>query len=229
MSVTTLRILIFTLFPLILGGAVILFDKATSTRERKLEATLIFLFGLGVGGAGIANFIAHFFLSDIVAESIGWEAGSPFQPGGGFREPADRPAWHHRDQPAGWVPGGDCDRGDDFRRGRYDRAYHGHPGDWQPGTREHHPERRQPAQAGAADPLSGRHAAGRSPTGFRSRFNRVRKLAGGAAAGIRSYNHHYGHSLWSRVWVGSSLAGYRNRGLDQLCRAWGCVEALAVP
>jgi hypothetical protein len=79
MSVTTLRILIFTLFPLILGGAVILFDKATSTRERKLEATLIFLFGIGVGGAGIANFIAHFFLSDIVAESIGWEAGSPFQ------------------------------------------------------------------------------------------------------------------------------------------------------
>ena len=79
MSVTALRILIFTLFPLILGGAVILFDKATSTRERKLEATLIFLFGLGVGGAGIANFIAHFFLSDIVAESIGWEAGSPFQ------------------------------------------------------------------------------------------------------------------------------------------------------
>lgn len=79
MSVTALRILIFTLLPLILGGAVILFDKATSTRERKLEVTLIFLFGLGVGGAGITNFAAHFFLSDIVAESIGWETGSPFQ------------------------------------------------------------------------------------------------------------------------------------------------------
>ena len=30
-------------------------------------------------GAGIANFLAHFSISDIVAESIGWEAGSPFQ------------------------------------------------------------------------------------------------------------------------------------------------------
>ena len=79
MSITALRIFIFTLLPLILGGTVILFDKATSTRERKLEVTLIFLFGLGVGGAGIANFAAHFFLSDIVAESIGWETGSPFQ------------------------------------------------------------------------------------------------------------------------------------------------------
>ena len=79
MSITALRILIFTLLPLVLGGTVILFDKATSTRERKLEVTLIFLFGLGVGGAGIANFAAHFFLSDIVAESIGWETGSPFQ------------------------------------------------------------------------------------------------------------------------------------------------------
>ncbi len=39
----------------------------------------LLLFALGVAGAGIANFLAHFFLSDIVAESIGWEAGSPFQ------------------------------------------------------------------------------------------------------------------------------------------------------
>jgi hypothetical protein len=40
---------------------------------------LIFLFGLGMGGSGIAGFFAHFFLSDTVAESIGWETGSPFQ------------------------------------------------------------------------------------------------------------------------------------------------------
>jgi len=40
---------------------------------------LIFLFAIGVAGAGISNFLAHFFLSDIVAESIGWEAGSPLQ------------------------------------------------------------------------------------------------------------------------------------------------------
>jgi len=84
MSVTALRIFIFSLLPLILAGAVILLDRATSTRERKLEVTLIFMFGLGVGGAGIANFAGHLFLSDIVAESIGWESGNPFQLEVGF-------------------------------------------------------------------------------------------------------------------------------------------------
>lgn len=79
MSLTALRIFIFSLLPLLMAGVVILLDKSTSTRERKLEVLLIFLFGLGMGGSGIAGFFAHFFLSDLVAESIGWEAGSPFQ------------------------------------------------------------------------------------------------------------------------------------------------------
>lgn len=54
-------------------------DKAANTRERKLEALMIFFFGLGIAGSGIAGLVAHFFLSDIVAESVGWPAGSPFQ------------------------------------------------------------------------------------------------------------------------------------------------------
>ena len=33
---------------------------------------------------GIFNFVAHFFSSDVVAASIGWEAGSPFQLEVGF-------------------------------------------------------------------------------------------------------------------------------------------------
>jgi hypothetical protein len=32
-----------------------------------------------MAGGGIGNFFAHFFISDLVAESIGWPAGSPFQ------------------------------------------------------------------------------------------------------------------------------------------------------
>ena len=40
---------------------------------------MIYLFALSVAGSGIGNFFAHFFLSDMVAESIGWPAGSPFQ------------------------------------------------------------------------------------------------------------------------------------------------------
>jgi hypothetical protein len=63
----------------LLAGAVILVDRSVSSRERRLETVLIFLFAVGVAGPGIANFLAHSFLSDVVAESIGWEAGRPFQ------------------------------------------------------------------------------------------------------------------------------------------------------
>jgi hypothetical protein len=63
----------------LLAGLVIALDKTVSSRERRLEVLLIFLFGLGVAGSGIGNFIAHFFLSDMVAQSIGWPTGSPFQ------------------------------------------------------------------------------------------------------------------------------------------------------
>ena len=79
MATVGLRVSIFTLVPLLLAGAVILVDRSISSRERRLETVLICLFAIGVAGAGIASFLAHFFLADIVAESIGWEAGSPFQ------------------------------------------------------------------------------------------------------------------------------------------------------
>ena len=79
MATVGLRVFIFTLVPVLLAGAVILVDRSISSRERRLETVLIFFFAIGVAGAGISNFLAHFFLSDIVAESIGWEAGSPFQ------------------------------------------------------------------------------------------------------------------------------------------------------
>ena len=79
MATVGLRVFIFTLVPLLLAGALILVNRSVSSRERKLETVLILLFAIGVAGAGISNFLAHFFLSDTVAESIGWEAGSPFQ------------------------------------------------------------------------------------------------------------------------------------------------------
>lgn len=79
MTIFALRIFIFSILPLLLAGAVIALDKTVSSRERKLEALLVFLFALGVAGSGIGNFFAHFFLSDLVAQSIGWPTGSPFQ------------------------------------------------------------------------------------------------------------------------------------------------------
>jgi 4-amino-4-deoxy-L-arabinose transferase-like glycosyltransferase len=79
MAVQATRLFIFTLFPLLLAWIVNHFDRTATSRERKLEVVLIFLFTISVAGSGIANFFAHFFLSDIVAAFIGWDAGSPFQ------------------------------------------------------------------------------------------------------------------------------------------------------
>ena len=84
MTIFVIRIVIFTLLPLLLAGAVIFFDRTASSRERKLEVTLIFLFALGVAGSGIGGFFGHLFLSDQVAEAVGWPAGSPFQLEMGF-------------------------------------------------------------------------------------------------------------------------------------------------
>ncbi len=79
MNITALRIFLFTLLPLIFAAVQIWLDKSTNSRDRRLEVLLLYLFALGVAGSGIGSFFAHFFLSDIVAESIGWPAGSPFQ------------------------------------------------------------------------------------------------------------------------------------------------------
>jgi 4-amino-4-deoxy-L-arabinose transferase-like glycosyltransferase len=84
MMIFIIRILMFAILPLLLGGAVVLVDRTASSPERKLEVFLVFLFALGVAGSGIGNFFGHLFLSDLVAESIGWSTGSPFQLEMGF-------------------------------------------------------------------------------------------------------------------------------------------------
>ncbi len=50
----------------------------------KLEIFLLYLFGVGVAGSGIGGFFGHFFISDSVAESIGWPTSNPFQLEVGF-------------------------------------------------------------------------------------------------------------------------------------------------
>ena len=79
MAIVALRIFVFSLFPVLFAWAVVRIDRSARPEERKLEVVLVFLFAIGVAGSGIFNFIAHFFISDVVAASIGWEAGSPFQ------------------------------------------------------------------------------------------------------------------------------------------------------
>ena len=59
-------------------------DKSVTSAERRFETVLVLLFAVGVAGNGISSFIGHVFLSDVVAESIGWETGNPFQLEMGF-------------------------------------------------------------------------------------------------------------------------------------------------
>lgn len=79
MTVFGVRVFLFSILPLLLSAGILLLDRSASSRERRLEIPLIFLFGIGVAGSGIASFFGHLFLSDIVADSVGWPRGSPFQ------------------------------------------------------------------------------------------------------------------------------------------------------
>jgi len=84
MSVSLLRIFMYSILPLLVAGAHVVLDKTVWSRERKLEIFLLYLFGLGVAASGIGGFFGHLFISDLVAESIGWPGGNPFQLEVGF-------------------------------------------------------------------------------------------------------------------------------------------------
>ena len=84
MTVTAVRVFIFSILPLLVAGAHIALDKSVTSRDRRLEVLLLYLFALGVAASGISGFFGHLFLSDFVAESIGWPAGNPFQLEVGF-------------------------------------------------------------------------------------------------------------------------------------------------
>jgi 4-amino-4-deoxy-L-arabinose transferase-like glycosyltransferase len=84
MNVSLLRIFMYSILPLLVAGVHVALDKTVWSRERKLELFLIYLFGLGVAATGIGGFFGHLFLSDLVAESIGWPSGNPFQLEVGF-------------------------------------------------------------------------------------------------------------------------------------------------
>lgn len=84
MEVFVTRTFLFTVLPAALGAGVMLLDPSSRGRLRQAEAMLIPLFIVGVAGSGIGGFFSHVFISDEIADSIGWEAGSPFQLEVGF-------------------------------------------------------------------------------------------------------------------------------------------------
>jgi 4-amino-4-deoxy-L-arabinose transferase-like glycosyltransferase len=84
MGTVALRVFTYSILPLLIAVGHLGLDKSSQSRERKLEIFLLYLFGVGVAGSGIGGFFGHFFISDLVAESIGWPAGNPFQLEVGF-------------------------------------------------------------------------------------------------------------------------------------------------
>ena len=84
MGTVALRVFVYSILPLIIAVGHLGLDKSSRSHERKLEIFLLYLFGVGVAGSGIGGFFGHVFISDSVAESIGWPTGNPFQLEVGF-------------------------------------------------------------------------------------------------------------------------------------------------
>jgi hypothetical protein len=79
MDSVAIRVFSFSILPVIIAAGHLSLDKSSRPHERRLEIFLLYLFGIGVAGSGIGGFFGHVFLSDPVAESIGWPTGNPFQ------------------------------------------------------------------------------------------------------------------------------------------------------
>lgn len=74
----------YSLLPLVLFAAHLVAEPAARTPARRVELLTMYVLGVGVGAAGLGGAYGHLVMPDIVAESIGWETGSPFQLEMGF-------------------------------------------------------------------------------------------------------------------------------------------------
>lgn len=83
-EVFLIRIVAYTLLPLLLAVGHVLFDRQAHTLSRRIELFVIYLLAISVGASGISGAYGHLVLSDLVAESVGWPTGSPFQLEMGF-------------------------------------------------------------------------------------------------------------------------------------------------
>jgi 4-amino-4-deoxy-L-arabinose transferase-like glycosyltransferase len=79
-----IRVFSFSILPVIIAACHVGLDRTSRPPERRMEIFMLYLFGVGVAGSGIGGFFGHFFISDSVAESIGWPSGNPFQLEVGF-------------------------------------------------------------------------------------------------------------------------------------------------
>jgi hypothetical protein len=63
---------------IIISSALIIARLKDRSRPKVFEVIAMVTFGIG-GFASITSFVMHYFFSDMVANSIGWATGSPFQ------------------------------------------------------------------------------------------------------------------------------------------------------
>lgn len=78
------RIFAYSILPLILAAGHIALDWQSRTPARRIEIFTLYLLATSVGASGLGGAFGHIFLSDLVAEGVGWPAGSPFQLEMGF-------------------------------------------------------------------------------------------------------------------------------------------------
>lgn len=78
------RLFAFSVLPVLLATLHVRLDAEARGRVRTVEVYLIYLFVLGVAAGGLSGFFGHVFTPDIVAESIDWPTGNPFQQEMGF-------------------------------------------------------------------------------------------------------------------------------------------------
>lgn len=78
------RLFAYTFLPLLLAAGHLLLDREARTPARRIELLMLYLFAISVGANGLGGAFGHLFLSDLVAEGVGWAAGSPFQLEMGF-------------------------------------------------------------------------------------------------------------------------------------------------
>jgi len=78
------RILGYSILPVLLAVGHLMLDRLARTPARRIELVLIYVLAISVGANGLSGAFGHLFLSDLIAESVGWATGSPFQLEMGF-------------------------------------------------------------------------------------------------------------------------------------------------
>ena len=78
------RTFAYSIIPLLLATAHMMLDRKARTKAQRIELFIVYLLAISVGANGLGGAIGHLFLSDLIAEGVGWPTGSPFQLEMGF-------------------------------------------------------------------------------------------------------------------------------------------------